>query len=230
MTKRLFLIIALLTSSISYSQINQNKTGSWHMLFADASFGKSSWGVLGDIQYRNWQIITNDLEQFIARGAIRYTFPKTKLKIYAGYGHFTSGIYGSSNNKIYENRIHQDLEYSIKFAQRIFTNHRLRFEQRFIDGQTFRTRYRYNIALKTPINHTTLIPKTFYLTIINEVFLVAKRNAGAGQSANWFDRNWLQGGFGYILNDHLTFQLTFMHHSTHTWSKNQFLLSLNTKF
>ena len=40
--------------------------GSWYMYFYNTKFGKSPWGIQGDVQYRNWNIF-GDLEGAIFR-------------------------------------------------------------------------------------------------------------------------------------------------------------------
>lgn len=229
--KKIILITILAACTNTFkSQVVQNETGTWYMAFFDITFKESSWGLLGDIQYRNWDLTASDMEQIILRGAVSYNIPKSKIKVYAGYAHFISGVYGDDRTTSNENRFHEDLVFPIKLGKRFYTNHRFRYEQRLIPGQNFRTRYRYNLFLNIPLNQTSLDPGAIYLAFFNELFINGQRNIGNNRTVDWFDRNWLYGGLGYSLNKQLKIQLGVMHHSTNNWSKNQLLLSLHSKF
>ncbi len=225
----LITLLAIFSKNLK-SQGSLKETGTWYMTFFDVSFKESSWSFLGDIQYRNWDLAASDMEQIIIRGAVGYSIPKTKVTLYAGYAHFVSGVYGDNRATSNENRFHEDLVFPIKLGNRFYTNQRFRYEQRLIPGQTFRTRYRYNLFLNIPLNQKTLDKGAVYFAFFNEVFINGQRNIGNNRTVDWFDRNWLYGGLGYSFNKHLKVQLGFMHHSTINWNKNQLLLSLHSKF
>ena len=149
MKKSIFLSIIsilLLLPKLGEAQINEDKLGAWYMCFFNTTFKKSSWGVQGDIQYRNWNI-GGDLEQLLLRGGITYKPKKADIKLTLGYGNVTSGSYGSDNSTSSESRIYQEALFPVQFGNRFFTSHRFRYEQRFVENQDFRTRYRYNFFL-----------------------------------------------------------------------------------
>ena len=64
----------------------------------------------------------------------------------------TTGKIGLSNATSGEHRIYQEALYPVKFGNRIHTNHRFRYEQRLVEGQDLRTRYRYNLFINVPLN------------------------------------------------------------------------------
>ena len=114
------------------------------MYFFNTTFNESSWGLQGDIQLRNWNI-AGDLEQLLLRGGITYKPKKADLKLTLGYGNVTTGSYGVDKSTSAESRIYQEALFPIKFGNRLYTNHRFRYEQRLLEGQNLRTRYRYNL-------------------------------------------------------------------------------------
>lgn len=64
--------MSLLFPKLREAQTNEDKLGAWYMYFFNTPFKESSWGIQGDIQYRNWNI-AGDLEQLLLRGGITYT-------------------------------------------------------------------------------------------------------------------------------------------------------------
>ena len=145
-TKRnLFLlgfILFLAASKTANAQIDQDQMGAWYMYFYDVKFKKSLWGVQGDIQHRNWNL-GGDLEQLLIRSGVTYRPKNANVKLTLGYGNITSGAYGDSDATSSENRIYQEVLFPVKFGNRIYTNHRFRYEQRFVEGQDFRIYSRY---------------------------------------------------------------------------------------
>ena len=128
-----------------------------------------------------------------------------------------------------ESRIYQEALYPVQFGNRFYTNHRFRFEQRFVENQDLRTRYRYNLFLNIPINKTVMDKKTIYLALYNELFINGQRNIGNGKSVAIFDRNRLYIAMGYMIKKRLKIQLGVMNQTTDNWSKNQLQISFHQK-
>jgi len=232
MKKRLFLAcigISLLMPMMGKAQLNEDELGAWYMYFFNTSFKESPWGVQGDIQYRNWNTV-GDLEQLLLRGGITYKPKNAAIKFTLGYGNITTGAYGSSESTTTESRIYQEALFPTKIGNRFFLNHRFRFEQRFVENQDFRSRYRYNLFLNIPLNTTEMEEKTFYLALYNEIFINGQRNIGDGRSVELFDRNRFYIALGYILDEGLKVQFGAMNQTTDNWSKDQLQLSLHHKF
>ena len=220
--------IAVFLPKIGEAQINEDKLGAWYMYFFNTTFKTSSWGVQGDVQYRNWNI-AGDLEQLLLRGGITYKPKKANIKLTLGYGNVTTGSYGSDVSTTTESRIYQEALYPVQFGNRFYTNHRFRFEQRFVENQDLRTRYRYNLFLNIPINKTVMDKKTIYLALYNELFINGQQNIGNGKSVEVFDRNRLYIAMGYMITKRLKIQLGVMNQTTDNWSKNQLQLSFHQK-
>lgn len=222
------LIITILCFSTSKAQIDENQLGAWYMYFFNTEFKESNWGVQGDIQYRNWDL-GGDLEQLLLRGGITYSPKNAAVKFTLGYGNITTGAFGDANTTTSESRIYQEVLFPVTFGKRFYFNHRFRYEQRFVEDQDFRSRFRYNIFLNIPLNKPQITEKAIYLALYNELFINGERNIGDGRSVNIFDRNRTYGGLGYLLSKKLKVQLGVMHQITDNWEKTQLQVSLHHK-
>lgn len=220
--------LLLLFSKNGNAQINEDKLGAWYMYFFNTTFKESRWGIQGDLQFRNWNIV-GDLEQLLVRSGLTYEPKNATIKLTLGYGNITTGSYGADNSTTAESRIYQEALWPVQFGNRVYTNHRFRYEQRFVENQAFRTRFRYNLFLNVPLNKPSMDEKTLYLALYNELFINGEKNIGAGKSVAVFDRNRLYGALGYIIKKGLKVQLGVMNQTTDSWSKNQLQLSLHQK-
>lgn len=223
------LAVIILLPSFGKAQFNDDQVGAWYMYFFNTTFKESSWGVQGDIQYRNWDM-GGDLEQLLIRGGLTYTPKNANIKFTLGYGNITKGTFGSDNSTISESRIYQEALIPTKLSNRFNLTHRFRFEQRFNDGQDFRTRYRYNLFINIPITKKTLETKTIYLALYNEIFINGQRNIGSGVRVEVFDINRFYSALGYMFSSKMKVQLGLMRQSTNNWSKNQLQISIHQKF
>ena len=221
-----FILVSLIIPISSSAQEKNDQLGAWYMYFYNTTFKESPWGIQGDLQYRNWNL-GGDLEQLLIRSGITYQPKKAQIKFTLGYGNITTGMIGSSNVTSGEHRIYQEALYPVKFGNRIYTNHRFRYEQRFVEGQFFRTRYRYNLFINVPLNKKTLEKKAIYIALYNEIFINGQREIGENNSVEIFDRNRAYAAIGYVIKNGLSVQLGIMNQTTDNQSKNQFQVSLH---
>lgn len=224
-----FTIVAFLVPNMSNAQEKNDELGAWYMYFYNTTLKDSPWGIQGDLQYRNWNL-GGDLEQLLIRSGITYQPKNTQIKFTLGYGNITTGVIGSSDATSGEHRIYQEALYPVKFGNRIYTNHRFRYEQRFVENQDLRSRYRYNLFINVPINKTTLEKKAIYLALYNEIFINGQRAIGNNNSVEIFDRNRAYAAIGYIIKNGIRVQLGIMSQTTDNQGKNQLQLSLHHKF
>lgn len=225
--KILFLVLFIsLISSNSFAQVNDDQTGGWYMYIWNTSFKESNFGLQGDIQYRNWNL-GGDLEQLLLRGGLTYTPENTNVKFTLGYGHIISGAFGESKETSSESRVYQEASLPQKVGSRFYLTHRFRYEQRWVEGQDFRTRYRYNLFLNLPLNQPDLSRNSIYLALYNELFINGERNIGNENRVEFFDRNRFYSALGYSLRDNLKLQAGYMTQKTNTTSKGQVQLSLH---
>ena len=227
-TRACLMIIGILLSNIAFAQIDENKLGGWYMYFFNTTFKESPWGIQGDVQYRNWNII-GDLEQLLLRGGITYKPQAADIKFTLGYGNVTTGTYGDDNSTTAESRIYQEALFPVQFGSRFYTNHRFRYEQRFVENQEFRTRYRYNLFLNVPLNKANMDAKSIYLAFYNELFINGQRDIGSGNTVEIFDRNRFYMALGYVIRNGLNVQFGIMNQTTDSWSKNQLQFSCHHK-
>ena len=230
--KSIFLLIfctqPLLHNDLN-AQIQEDQTGGWYMYFFNTTLNDSPWGIQGDLQHRNWNI-AGDLEQLMLRGGLTYSPQNANIKFTLGYGNITTGAFGSDNTTTAESRFYQEALFPVKFGKRFYTNHRFRYEQRFVENQDFRTRYRYNLFLNIALNKPEMERNTIYLAIYNELFMNGQRTVGNGNTVEFFDRNRLYGAVGYVIQDGLKVQFGVMNQTTDSWGKNQIQLSLHHSF
>lgn len=230
MKKSLILIaFTLFFSTQAAAQIDQEQLGGWYMYFYDTQFKESQWGLQGDIQLRNWGV-ADDLEQLLLRSGITYRPKNTNVKLTLGYGNITSGTFGDSAATVKENRIYQEAIFPFQLGKRLYTNHRFRYEQRYVENQDFRTRYRYNFFLNIPINKAVMEDKTLYFSVYNELFINGERNIGNGTTVEIFDRNRRYYALGYQLKKGMKVQFGTMRQTTNAWAKNQLQLSFHHNF
>lgn len=228
--KKLFLL-SLFSICINFnanSQVDEDKLGGWYMYFWNTDFGESKFGLQGDVQYRNWDII-GDLEQLLLRAGVTYR-PNDNIMLTLGYGNITTGAFGDSNDTSSESRIYQEALLPHKISERIYLKHRFRYEQRWVENQDFRTRYRYNLFINIPFNQPNLNKDAIYLALYNEVFINGQRDIGNGRSVEIFDRNRFYSALGYALKDNLKIQAGYMLQSTNSIDKGQLQLSLHHSF
>ncbi|MGI9544321.1 MAG: DUF2490 domain-containing protein [Cyclobacteriaceae bacterium] len=226
-TKLLFVaLISYLSVYQVSAQPSEDKLGAWYMYFWNTSIKETPWGFQGDIQFRNWDL-GGDLEQLLLRGGVTYKPTTANIKFTLGYGHITTGTYGSENGTTTESRIYQEALFPNKIGGRFYLTHRVRYEQRFVEAQDFRTRYRYNLFLNVPLNKKEIVPTTFYLAFYNELFINGQRDVGNGNTVALFDRNRFYTAIGYAIKQQLKVQLGVMRQSTNNWTKNQLQVSLH---
>ena len=222
-------LISLITSTSTFAQIDEDQTGAWYMYFWNTTFGESQWGLQGDIQYRNWDL-GGDLEQLLLRGGITFSPKNANVKFTLGYGNITSGAFGESDETSGESRIYQEALLPHKISDRFYLTHRFRYEQRWVEDQDFRTRYRYNLFLNVPFNQKSLGKNAIYLALYNEIFINGEREIGDGRRVELFDRNRFYSALGYAIKDNLKVQAGYMTQTTNALSKGQIQLSLHHSF
>ena len=221
-------LIQLVTTQEVKAQ-NPNQMGAWYMYFYDAQFKDGRIGIQGDFQYRNWNII-GDLEQLLLRSGLTYSPKNANIKFTLGYAHITTGALGESNDTTTESRIYQEALLPHKVGKRFYLTHRFRYEQRFVEDQDFRTRYRYNLFLNVPVNKVSLEKAAIYIALYNEIFINGEQHIGEGRTVELFDRNRTYLGLGYVLNSKIKFQLGWMNQKTNAQGKGQLQVSAHHKF
>lgn len=218
-------ILFLLPSSL-FSQPDETKTGAWYMYFWNTTIKEGPIGFQGDVQFRNWNVI-GDLEQLLLRGGITYKPKGSNVKFTLGYGHIWTGAYGDETTTVQESRIYQEALIPNKIGSHVYLTHRFRYEQRFVDNQDTRTRFRYNLFMNIALNQEELSKGAIYLAFYNELFINGEREIGTASPVELYDRNRFYSAIGYKVTDKAQIQLGFMQQKTNSWSKGQLQLSFH---
>ncbi|MEM8493348.1 MAG: DUF2490 domain-containing protein [Pseudomonadota bacterium] len=225
-------VVSLLVVHSSYSmsqEFDEEQLGAWYMYFFDTKLDNSRWGFQGDIQYRDFEL-AGDLEQLLLRGGLTYR-PESLSGVYTlGYANITSGRFGSSDDTSNEHRIYQEALLPQKLGKRVSLRHRFRYEQRWVEDQDFRTRFRYALFANVALNQDSLGEGAWYLALYNEIFLNGERDIGDGREVEIYDRNRFYVGIGHSLRDNLKTQFGYMYQDTDTRGKGQLQFSLHHNF
>ena len=234
MRDRLYFILALVSLAAlapipATAQVDEDEIGAWYMYFFNAPLESSQWGFQGDLQYRNWDLL-GDLEQLLLRGGLTWRPKSGDAMFTLGYANITTGEYGSGDATVNEDRIYQEALLPPKIGSRVYLRHRFRYEQRWVENQDFRTRFRYALFMNVPLNGTTLDQGAWYVSAYNEVFINGERDIGDGRTVEIFDRNRLYGAIGYSLTNTLQIQGGYMYQYTDTIEKGQIQFSLHQRF
>jgi hypothetical protein len=226
----LSLFVVAVASPVA-AQVEEDDLGAWYMYFWSTRLndGDSRWGFQGDAQWRNWDF-GGDLEQLLLRGGVTYTPEDWDATFTLGYGNITSGTFGSSNDTSRENRTYLEALLPQSLGQRLRLRHRFRYEQRWVDNQDFRTRFRYGLFADIPVNGTSMETDAIYIALYSELFINRERDIGTAVPVELFDRNRLYGGVGYVISDRLKVQGGYMRQATDSLSKDQLQFSLHHSF
>ena len=211
------------------AEVDEDQLGAWYMYFFNAKFDESQWGVQGDLQYRAWDL-GSDMEQLLLRGGVTWRPRSDDVTFTLGYANITSGEFGDSNATTNENRIYQEALLPQKVGSRVLLTHRFRFEQRWVENQDFRTRFRYTLFMSVPFNRTDLKKGAWYMALYNELFINGQRDIGDGRQVELFDRNRFYAGVGHSLTDRTRAQFGYMHQYTDNIAKGQLQFSLHQAF
>ncbi len=224
-----FTICSLAAIPQAHAQVDEDELGAWYMYFFNAPSKSSQWGIQGDIQFRNWDIL-GDLEQLLIRGGLTWRPKSNDVMFTLGYASITTGVYGPSDATSHEHRSYQEALLPQQIGKRFYLRHRFRYEQRWVENQDFRTRFRYALFLNVPVNGTSLDKGAWYLSFYNEIFLNGERDIGDGRTVEVFDRNRFYAAIGHSVADRVKIQFGYMHQYTDSVSKGQLQLSLHQTF
>lgn len=231
MKKISLLLTVFFFSFKSFAQSpDENQLGSWYMYFWNTTFKNSNWGLQGDYQYRDWRGF-GDREQLLLRTGVTYKPNDSNVKFTLGYANITTGRFGTDiDAPISEHRIYQEALFGQNILYKLLVTHRIRYEQRFVENQDLRMRYRYNLFINIPFKGNTLDKRTTYFAFYNELFINGERSIGSGNKVQFFDRNRTYLGLGYVLQQNIRFQLGWMKQTTVNWQKSQLQISIHHNF
>lgn len=231
MKKYLVFCLLWLTTGVVQAQsvIDDDQLGAWYMYFFTKKFKDSQFGTQGDYQFRNWNL-GGDLEQLLLRTGVTYQPKNTNVTFTLGYAFISTGEFGESDGTFPEHRIYQEALFPQKVGSRFYFTHRFRYEQRWLENQDFRTRYRYTLFMNVPLNGLELKKGVVYLAVYNEIFINGQTDIGGGSTVQLFDRNRFYTGLGYGLRNNLRLQLGMMNQTTTAFTKPQLQMGFHHSF
>ena len=210
--KKIILLACLILPFFSFAQ--ESNLGNWVIYFGNKKLN-NKWNLHHEVQYRNYNAI-GDLEQLLLRTGIGYNLTENNNNLLFGYGYIISENYQDNSDEkltVNEHRIFQQFITRQK-AGRIKSQHRYRFEQRWIgEDNNFRLRFRYFLSLNIPLNNKEIVDKTVYFSTYNEIFI--------NGNDTFFDRNRLYGGIGYKLNKYFKFEVGYMNQFLNNGNRDQ---------
>jgi hypothetical protein len=224
----LFLLLSF-AGAAAHAQADEDELGAWYMYMWSAPPAERRFGFQGDVQYRNWDGL-GDLEQLLLRGGATWSPGEGRNTYTLGYAHVTSGAYGAGGARTDEHRLYQEALLPRRLGERVYLTHRLRLEQRWVEAQDFRNRFRYFFGLNYPFNRQTLGEGAVYLSFYNELFVNLERHIGDGRTVDAFDRNRAYLALGYGVSSSMRLQLGYMFQKTETIGKGQLQFNLLHSF
>lgn len=158
-----------------------------------------------------------------ARTALEINLNDSWSIVPVGYVYTWNYLYGKQPAKFqnHEHRLWQQVFYKHTVARKIQTDHRLRFEQRFIqvhdqtnEGMVIdegynnkQLRLRYRFMARMPFNKEKIGPKAFFGSVYDEAFLSFGKNVSFHEP----DQNRIFGGLGYQFDKALSVQGGFLY-------------------
>ncbi len=216
-------------AALAQTPVDRDELGAWYMLFWSTRFAAASVGLQGDVQHRNWNL-GSDLEQLLIRAGLTYDLPESPVRVTGGVAHITSGAFGDSDETSAERRLYQEALLRQPLGRVVSLRHRYRYEQRWVDGQDFRTRFRYALFGDVALNGRGTGNRSIYLALYNEVFINGELEIGRGRTAERFDRNRFYTALGFGVSDQSQVQAGYMIQTLPGGSKGQIQVSLHTSF
>ncbi len=197
-----FLLVLLANVKMASAQVEDNFPGGWLMYFGNHSLGEK-WSLHSELQLRE-KNLKGKHEQVLSRiGLLRKVNPN--LNLGGGYG-FITNYAGSkelfSPDRV-EHRIWQQM-IGVTPLSRVRFEHRLRLEQRWLDGD-YSNRFRYRLMASIPINQEKLGDGALAIHFYDELFLNITDNP--------FDRNRLYGAVGYHFSNSHQIQAGYLRQS-----------------
>ncbi|MBC7921297.1 MAG: DUF2490 domain-containing protein [Ferruginibacter sp.] len=201
--------------------VDHNPIG-WYIYNGDHSVSRR-WEVHTEYQWRRIGFIRTWQQSLIRLGAAYQVLDK--VKVAAGYTHFTTYPYGEhpvadQGAPTPEHRTHQDVQLADTVG-RLVLSHRIRLEQRWLGqlaaddprrvaGWAFQNRIRYQLQANFPLEGAGIDDQEFYFTCFDELFIGFGKNVGD----NVYNQNRILGGIGYQFRDNFQVEVGYLNQIT----------------
>lgn len=192
-----FIAILILVNFSLVSQNSTKKLGNWFMYNGSHKISEN-WKIQTMAHFRYYELSEN-FQQEIYRLAANLDIHKN-LNVSLGYSYVTTdALFGTPEEKIFENRIYEDINYKHTLKKLKF-RHRFRFEHRFIRTNMLNKEsqwFRYDINLNYPIS------KKWSAYAFNEIFFNMDKSKR-------FVQNWTSFGLLYQLSTAIKLNLGYL--------------------
>ena len=197
MQKKTILLLFFLTTPI----IAQNNFGSWNVVNFTVKINPK-WNAFAETQVRSLSFY-NEFHYYEFKVGATYKL-NSNFSLTSGIGSYNTFSEGGNfelpaQNK--ETRTWFQVNMKNSFGPVTF-DHRYRAEQRFTSNG-YRNRFRYRLGATIPLNDKKIKPKTFYLSLWNEIFFK--------DNEPFFERNRFFVGCGYEFSDLIAIQTGYIH-------------------
>ena len=213
------LILGLFFTSISFAG---NHLGGWMMYYGNLSLNQSDFKLHYEYQHRNHELLS-DLNQALFRTALQYNL-KNQLQFSAGYGFIQTEKMDVPDMPFREHRLYQEASTQQNILSAVL-KHRFRYEQRFMEHQDMKTRFRYSVGTDIPILKKGEVGTQLYATFYNEIFI----NGGnySLHKNGLFDRNRLYFAAGFKPAKNVAIQAGWMNQMLEKVSHQQLMISIH---
>jgi hypothetical protein len=191
------------------NRISTKDNIAWYNAFLAVKL-PNKFGIHGEYQWRRVDF-GDQWQQSLLRTGVNYNFNE-RVQFRIGYAWVETFAYGEHPINVFgknftEHRSFQMVQLQQKEG-RVELQHRFMLEQRFVgkydhitgineDEFLFMNRLRYMLRVQLPLKGTTIVNKTPYMAVYNELFI----GFGQNVNANVFDQNRFGLLFGYRFND-----------------------------
>lgn len=201
-----------------FSAAQKSDVGNWFIYLGNQKLN-NRWNWHNEVQYRNYNF-AGDLEQLLLRTGVGYNLTPGNNNILLGYGFILSKPYIAGTDNKTETREHRIYQQYITRQQfgRLYLQHRYRIEERFIENQDFKVRFRYFLSANLALSKKTLEPGAIYLSAYNEIFI--------NDRSPVYDRDRIYGALGYCLGKNFRVELGGMTQLLENRKRSQFQVAL----
>ena len=200
-TRRLFSTILTTTFFVGIYASGNAQTdqglGNWNSVLIKGKISPK-WSLIGEGHIRSSNYNFN-FNYFEIKSAIGYSITKKFTSLFGVGFYNTYEPGGFFRTPALQKELRTWLELNLKHSfKRIYFEHRVRLEQRFI-GDIYKNRLKYRLGLLLPINKTELAQGTIYLVFNDELFMP--------QHGSVVEKNRFYIGTGYKMNGNTSLQI-----------------------
>lgn len=219
--KLLYATVLWFSITISFAQntrLNDENSIGWYNYFGNFKLN-NKWGVASEYQWRRNNFVT-DPQQGLLRVGVNYQLqPNVQLRM--GYAWIETAPYGEIpingfGKDFSEHRAFQMLTINDNIS-RVEISHRFMLEQRWVgryssanlmkeDEFPLLNRLRYMCRVQAPLKGKTVVDKTPYLVLYDEIMIGFGKNV----NENIFDQNRLGFLIGYRFNKNLRLESGYL--------------------